>query len=145
MNYITKSRQWSISGSDVTINSYPAGEIFITKNTHITGSLNVTGSVSLQGGFQGSVTKVSANYQILSTDHYLGCTTGSITVTLPTYASLATGSEFIVKDETGVAATSNIILSASSGETIDGVFAQTISGNYNSITTRFHGLQYGII
>jgi hypothetical protein len=60
-------------------------------------------------------------------------TTGSTVLTLP---SGTPGKQFVVKDESGVAASHNITIS---GGTIDGANSCVISNNYGSVTLSFNG------
>jgi hypothetical protein len=80
---------------------------------------------------------------------YIGVTDTSSarTITLPnTAGSLAPteGSYFIVKDESGAAATNNITV-ATNGGNIDGAASYVINTNYGSITFVFDGTNYWVI
>jgi hypothetical protein len=69
---------------------------------------------------------------VLTTDYYLGCTAGAITLTLPAVADAYVGKKYLFKDETGVAAASPIIIEGADVETIDGALNYTLSSNYAS-------------
>ena len=69
--------------------------------------------------------------------------TASLTLTLPVISTFS-GSTLIVKDESGGAATYNIILTASSGVRIDGAGSATISSPYGAITTYHNGTNWFI-
>jgi len=73
-----------------------------------------------------------------------GVTSGSITLTLPSVSTFD-GTTLIVKDESGTVSGSNtVIVSCSSGVTIDGETAATISSPYGSISTYHNGTNWFI-
>ena len=69
----------------------------------------------------------------LFNDSILHCVTGGFTITLPP-ANTATGMNLIVKDVSGAAAQTNIIITGSGSQLIDGVLSYTINSNYSSIS-----------
>lgn len=67
----------------------------------------------------------------------LDSTGGAFAPTTPLTANLLDGQIIIWKDDGGAATISNITITASSGQTIDGASTYVIATNYGSITTRF--------
>jgi hypothetical protein len=91
-------------------------------------------------------TAVSANYTILASDYIVAYTSTSsaFTATLPAAATGNAGQVWIVKDESGAAATHNITVKTSGG-TIDGVAAGTgkvINTNYGVLRVYSNGTNY---
>jgi len=73
-----------------------------------------------------------------------GVTSGSITLTLPSVSTFD-GTKLIIKDESGTVSGSNtVIVSCSSGVTIDGETTATISSPYGSISTYHNGTNWFI-
>jgi len=73
----------------------------------------------------------TANYTILRTDHIIAYTALAAprTVTLPTAVGFA-GQVYVIKDESGAAATNNLTIATTSSQTIDGASTSVISTNY---------------
>lgn len=87
-----------------------------------------------------SLTVTTSMYIVAVTD-----TSAARTITLPSAPSYS-GTYFIIKDESGAAATNNISVVVSGGvKTIDGLTTQTISTNYGSMTVYYNGTNYFII
>ena len=88
-------------------------------------TLHVKGSQSVQR------TPVQTDYVVTDGDYYIGVTSteAPATVTLPAAAGRE-GRVYIIKDESGEAATRPITVKAQAGETIDGAETMTISTNY---------------
>lgn len=105
----------------------------------------------MQGGFAPynnalvNRTAVSASYTVLPTDYLIGVTSTSsaYTITLPTVPTL--NQTFIIKDESGAAATNNISVTVNGTITIDGSTTVTINTNYGAIQVYFSGSNYFII
>jgi hypothetical protein len=91
------------------------------------------------------VTKAT-NYTATNQDHNIlvDATSGVITITLPTAATLA-GQEFCIKDWKGQAATHNITIATTSAQTIDGASTKVISANYGSVRVVSDGSNWAII
>jgi hypothetical protein len=87
----------------------------------------------------GSVTYQSSNYQILSTDFYIGCTAGGITITLPVAAAVSAGQMYIIKDESGTALSSHITVNTGDGTNIDGNSSVSLYTNFMSLTILWTG------
>lgn len=93
-------------------------------------------------------TRSAVSYVVLPTDLYIGITDTAAprTVTLMTAAQGAHLNQlFIVKDESGAAATNNITVTVDGVQTIDGATSQVISSNYGSLTMMFDGTNYFIL
>lgn len=86
-----------------------------------------------------SLTVTTSMYIVAVTD-----TSAARTITLPSAPSYS-GTTFVIKDESGGAATNNISVVVSGGvKTIDGLTTQTISTNYGSMTVYYNGSNYFI-
>jgi hypothetical protein len=92
-----------------------------------TTGLFVNHSVSLKR------TATATSYTVLDTDNIVGITStaSARTITLPTAAG-KTGRRYIIKDESGGAATNNITIATTGGQTIDGAATLTINTNYGT-------------
>ncbi len=88
-------------------------------------------------------TAVSGNYTILASDYLIAYTStaSSYTATLPAASSGNAGQLWIIKDESGGAATHPITI-ATSGGNIDGVSSKVISTNYGSMRIYSNGTNY---
>ncbi len=88
------------------------------------------GSVFLESGVEYGRTEVSGvQYTGKASDFIIGCMfPGAGLIVLPPHLT----NTFIIKDESGIAGTSNIWISG--GPNIDGVSGIAISGNYGSVT-----------
>jgi hypothetical protein len=91
-------------------------------------TLYVGGSQSVQR------TAVAADYAVSDRDYYIGVTDTAArrTITLPTACERA-GRVYVIKDESGGAATQPITVKAKAGETIDGAGTLTITANYGVV------------
>lgn len=78
----------------------------------------------------------AGNYTTLMTDMYIGITSTAAarTVTLIAAATAGAGKVYVVKDESGGAATNNITVDANASELVDGALTKVINTNYGSIT-----------
>lgn len=89
------------------------------------------------GGSQYTYRSISSNDTMTSVDSIIGCNhSTAITVKLPLASDCGAGQFFIIKDESGAAATYNIVVSKSLGssDTIDGKDAYTLNTNSAAIT-----------
>jgi hypothetical protein len=85
----------------------------------------------------------SANYNVASSDDYIGCSTvsASFALTLPAASSVANGKKIIIKDEGGAATANPLSISPSGTDKIDGLnAAQSLNVNYESITIVCNGV-----
>lgn len=87
--------------------------------------------------------QTAVSYQVLNTDAIIGCSAGSITITMPS-SSLVTGQRWTVKDESGTAAVSNITISGN-GKNIDGAASYVINTNYGAVDLYYSGSQFYLI
>src|ERR1700739_744929 len=84
--------------------------------------------LNTDGLLDGSFTAIrsavtSSTYSVLFSDRHIGVTytsTGAVTVTLYDATLVTPGTEIIIKDEAGNAATHNITIATTSSQTIDG-------------------------
>lgn len=85
-------------------------------------------------------TVADAAYPILTTDYLIAYTslTSGRTATLPTAVG-ATRQVYVIKDESGGAATNNITIACTGGQTIDGSATKTINSNYGSLSVYSNG------
>lgn len=84
----------------------------------------------------------SANYNLASTDDYIGCdsSAASFTLSLPAANTVSNGKKFIIKDEGGNAGTFSIFIAPSGTDKIDGVNASTsLDVGYESLTLVCNG------
>lgn len=99
------------------------------------------------GGNANTITNVSANYNILSSDSeiYVNTSGGSYSLVLPSALVVPIGQSVIVKDSSGNAFLNQIVVTASGGLTIDGGLSQRISYNHGSLTfTRVSGTNQAV-
>lgn len=78
----------------------------------------------------------SSNYTTVMTDTYIGVTSTAAarTITLIAAATAGAGKVYVIKDESGGAATNNITIDGNASETIDGATTKIINTNYGSYT-----------
>jgi len=92
-------------------------------------------------------TSAAGNYTALVTDYIIaktGITGGGDTITLPAAATAGEGRQYIIKDESGTAATNNITIDGSGSETIDGSLTVAINQNYGSVNIYTDGSNWFI-
>ncbi|TSC92837.1 MAG: hypothetical protein CEN89_419, partial [Candidatus Berkelbacteria bacterium Licking1014_7] len=92
-------------------------------------TLHVAGSQTVKR------TATAIDYTILASDYYIGVTSTAAAriITLPAAATAAIGKVYIIKDESGGAATNNITIDGNAAETIDGAATKVINANYGSV------------
>lgn len=100
----------------------------------------------LVGGLIFTRTATAISYTTLATDYLIAVTSTAAarTITLLTPSGGNT-QIFIVKDESGGAATNNITVVAQGGKTIDGAANYLITSNYGSATFYYDGTNWGVI
>ena len=103
------------------------------------GTSGQTLTISTLGATQ---TGLLTTYSALVTDYYIGCKAG-ITVNLPT-TGLTAGKQFLVKDESGTAASNHITI-AGGGNLIDGQTSLILVINYGSVTLLWTGSVWSIV
>lgn len=118
---------------------------------HFTGSLSVFSSstdlfaidvenktTKIQTGLAFNRVLISASYDVLKSDYYVGVNTASpsamVTASLPNASTLNSGQTFVFKDEGGAANQYNIVISASSGQTIDNQNKVILESPHASLT-----------
>ena len=118
---------------------------------HFTGSLSVFSSstdlfavdvenktTKIKTGLTYNRVSVVSDYAVLKSDYYIGINTASpsaiITASLPNANTLNDGQTFVFKDEGGSSNTYNIVISASSGQTIDDQNKVILESPYSSLT-----------
>lgn len=123
---------------------------------HFTGSLSVFSSstdlfavdvenksTKIKTGLTLNRVSVTSNYSVLKSDYYVGIDTATpsaqITASLPNANTLNNGQTFVFKDEGGSAGTHNIVISASSGQTIDNQNKVILESSYASLTVYTDG------
>jgi hypothetical protein len=89
---------------------------------------------------------LSGTVTVTPTDYYLGVNSAApVTLNLPTAAAAGSGKSFIIKDETGQAATNNITIVPVSPSLIDGQANYVIAINYESVSIVSDGSNWSII
>lgn len=126
-NAATNNMQFNVPTSaafDFTVNGTSVATLDATKLT-------------LKKGLAYNTTTVSSTtYTILATDFYVGVTSTSsaVTLTLPALSSVAVGTTFVVKDESGAAGTNAITVARAGSDLIDGGTSFAVDTDYGSIT-----------
>lgn len=140
------------NGGDVIIATAPAGASGSTLNAHVE-RLRVTAANDLKLSCGLTVKSLhaqagTANVITVSvSDYYVGvdCSGAAKTVNLPAAATAGAGKTFVIKDETGSAATNNITIDADGAETIDGAATYVMAVNYESVTVVCNGTNWFIV
>lgn len=102
-----------------------------------------------QPNSQGNIinsTTTAVSYNVLYSDYYVGVTDTSAlrTITLPAPATISIDQSFIIKDQSGGAATNNITINTAAG-TIDGDASKLINTNYGSYSVKSNGTNYFVM
>jgi hypothetical protein len=109
------------------------------------GNLELTPAtnVFVNGGYQAKRTATAVSVSAATTDYIIGVTSTAAarTITLPTAVGWA-GKVYIVKDESGGAATNNITLATTSSQTIDGAASKAIATNYGTLSVYSDGANW---
>jgi hypothetical protein len=107
----------------------------ITVGGLITNTLTVSSTSTFNGAIVYGSVLVSGSYNIISTDYLVGVNTTNSTcsITLPSVTTTTSGRTIVIKDETGNASTNPIHISASSGETIDGLSVFSIESDHGAV------------
>jgi hypothetical protein len=98
--------------------------------------LSDTGEVNPLG-----VTTLGATGE-LTTEDFVACTTGGITVTLPVAATVGSGKVVYIKDRDGNANASNITIEGNGSETIDDSLNLVMNVDYQAVTLVTDGLNW---
>lgn len=93
-----------------------------------------------------AIHNVTGTYEVLESDYYIGVNTaGPVTLNLPLAALVGSAKVYIIKDETGQAATNAINIIPAAGNLIDGQASYVISIGYESITMVCDGTNWLIV
>jgi hypothetical protein len=108
----------------------------IVNNGVTTNTLTVSSTSTFNGSIIYGAVLISSTYTILSTDYLVGVNTSTSTcsITLPSVSTTTAGRTLVIKDETGNATANPIHISASSGETIDGLSVFTVDSDHGAVT-----------
>lgn len=121
------------------------GKLIQNSSASIDDNGNITVVGSTLNGYQiVKLTETAISYSVLSTDYLIGVTSTAAarTITLPAAAS-SSGKVFIVKDQSGGAATNNITVTVTGGATnIDNATTFVINTNYGAANFYSNGTQY---
>ena len=100
--------------------------------------------VGLLKGWAAHRTGAGGSYSILATDHVIGVTSTAAprTLTLPASGRVA-GMTFVIKDESGGAATNNITVQGN-GANIDGAASHVINTNYGFVALYWTGAIWAV-
>jgi hypothetical protein len=134
----------SIATGVTSVYSYGGGSVTLSHagTTNLTSS---TSGITFSTATKQHRTAVSAStYTCLTTDYLIGVTSTSSAVTI-TLDAVSAGRVFIVKDESGGAATHNITVKGAGSTTIDGVAASTgtpITTNYGVLRVYSDGTNW---
>jgi len=109
-------------------------------------SLSNSGNLIISGNYASSVVIATGAYSLLNTNSIVLVDTTNIgfTGTFPN-ASGVYGSQFVIKDYLGNAASRNMIITGINNQTFDGSLSKIISTNYGSYTIISNGQNFNII
>jgi hypothetical protein len=116
-----------------------------------TQKLDVNGGLKFAGGLIVKSLHAQAGtadvITVAVSDYYVGvdCSLAAKTVNLPAAATAGAGKTYVIKDETGNAATNNITIDADGAELIDGVATYVILIDRESVTLVCDGTNWQII
>jgi len=134
-------------GHESATKSFRVGNLRLRDKSIIAPSGTVFHVVSQQMQFFGGISYkrkvVSWDYEVLKTNFLIAVQsntlTASVTLFLPTASTCLNGQTFLFKDEGGNSHTHNIIISASSTNTIDGQSSITIESPYAAVNLYTNG------
>jgi len=131
----TNPNLYIYAGGSASAADYVRIEHDLTDGRIVTGDGNLelapATNVFVNSGYRMKRTATATSVSAATTDYLIGVTSTAAarTITLPTAVGSA-GKVYIVKDESGGAATNNITIATTSSQTIDGAASGTISTNY---------------
>lgn len=107
----------------------------IVQGNTTTNTLTVNSTSTFNGGIIYQNVLISGSYNIISSDYLIGVNTNSSTasITLTSTSLTTSGRTLIIKDETGNASANPIHISASSGETVDGLSVFSIESDHGAV------------
>jgi hypothetical protein len=129
----------NMTGGFISVHDTGFGSFNFFGNTNVSYRL----IQSTQGNILQSV-RSSTSYTVLNSDSYIGITSTSAprTVTLPN-SGVIKNQTFIIKDESGGAATNNITVSVAGGvKTIDGSTSYVINTDYGEVGLTYDGTNF---
>jgi len=93
------------------------------------------------------LTVVDSPYKVKVTDHFVGVDTsnGTVTIKLPESADVGAGFTFVLKDEGGRAAASNITVTTPVRETLDGSDRLIVTADYSSYQLYTNGINWFVL
>jgi len=109
------------------------GQVLTNKSGTLSWSNTDAGPVVLTTSLSSSANYSSGTYTVQSTDYIIGCDIDGITVSLPSCSSVGAGKTYIIKDQAGSASSSNITISPSGTQKIDGQSSRTLTVSYGSV------------
>ena len=124
----------NISVTSISASSHISSSAFVGNGSQLT-------NLSVSTFTRTAVT--TSTYSVLTSDYYVGVNftgSGGSTLTLPDAATMNSGQTIIIKDESGQAASYNILINADTGQEIDGQASQTIESNYGAISLYSDGV-----
>lgn len=113
-----------------------AADIFVARDNGTAKFSIVDGGISVaSSGRRVNRTATAISYTALTTDFIVGVTSTAAarTITLPAAATAVVGCIYVIKDESGAAATNNITVDGNGSETIDGATTYVINTNYGAV------------
>ncbi len=123
-------------------NTIISGDLTVLGNTNL-GNVTITGTIINQGPTIVSVASGNTSiFNITNNNLFNAIQSGVTLVTMPPIPIL--GQQHIIKDISGTAAASNIVVDGS-GNTIDGQNTTTLNNNYQSVTLIFGPTEWNII
>lgn len=124
----------SDAGGDMAINAGNGQILKLQYGNTVIFSVDSNGTTSTEGQIV-KRTATAIDYSVKTFDYLIGVTSTAAvrTITLPTAANATVGKIYVIKDESGGAATHNIIIDGNGSETIDGALTQAITTNYGSV------------
>ena len=139
----TPGTQWISSGSNIYYsNSVGVGAVNPGYNLDVVGDIHATGNVYAA---QRVLTNQSTTYTATALDYYIGINGTGVTVNLPQGSTLPIGKTYVIKDESGLAATNHITVSPYSGNLIDGQTSLILVINYLAVTLLWTGAIWSIV
>jgi hypothetical protein len=136
-----------IQSGNVGIGAIPGSfQLDVSGTGRFSGLLDANGGIDINGAKVNSmgVSTLGATGEI-TTEDLVACTTGGITVTLPTAASAGTGRVIFVKDRDGNAGSDPITVEGNGSETIDGALTYVLNIDYQSVTLVTDGSNWMIV
>ena len=119
-----------------TVGNVTASNALVTQNVFTT-------NVFVSSIFTKVLTGQATNYTALTTDSYIGMSTGG-TVTIPPGTQVSAGKTYTIKDESGLAGTNptnyQITVQMSGTDLLDGQSTTIIQLNYAALTIMYTGV-----